>query len=498
MSVPAAIAVLCCALTFQLSQPLWDALPLLSLFQFPWRFLGVLALCLAVAAGGALSIFAELWSPRRFGAPAAIAFSIVVAALFSVNGFGTRDLPLKDGVDRTVNAATVLDDELRDRLGMGTTSGREFLPRSVVIEQFSRIQARGRDVMERLYPEPEWIGGIVLPIQGDLRVLTLNAEPLRATVRVENAGSSPALLGIRQAYFPGWRAWLDGRPAPLGAAPYNAEAQAAAGFLIATIPPGEHTLAVAFGPTRLRAAALLLTFTTVALTAWLVTRRSRRAPVFVATGAATLLITLFTWRGLAPAIGLFAILPLDRGDLVVNVAEAARTGAASLSSPGGPRFGAGNPYADVRFLTIVDRSEPPRGAAGVTTKDWVFLHPPSDVSLEVQLPPIQPDEQIWFQSSLALDPQTWTAPFGDGVRFQLLVGTTTLIDAPINPRAQLLHRRWVPVEADLTPWAGQRVRLTLRTDPRDELSSDWSGWGSPVIYVRHSARTRPLATAPPL
>ncbi len=35
----------------------------------------------------------------------------------------------------------------------------------------------------------------------------------------------------------------------------------------------------------------------------------------------------------------------------------------------------------------------------------------------------------------------------------------------------------------LAEYARQRVRLTLRTDPRDELSFDRAGWGDPVVVV---------------
>jgi hypothetical protein len=67
-----------------------------------------------------------------------------------------------------------------------------------------------------------------------------------------------------------------------------------------------------------------------------------------------------------------------------------------------------------------------------------------------------------------------------------------ILDEVINPRSNAEHRRWVPVTADLTPWAGASVRLTLKTLPRDDLSYDWAGWGNPVVAVaRESARVPP-------
>jgi hypothetical protein len=65
-----------------------------------------------------------------------------------------------------------------------------------------------------------------------------------------------------------------------------------------------------------------------------------------------------------------------------------------------------------------------------------------------------------------------------------------VLDRSINPRARAEHRRWVPVEADLSPWGGQTIRLTLGTTPGDELSYDWAGWANPVVVVRELARVR--------
>jgi hypothetical protein len=44
------------------------------------------------------------------------------------------------------------------------------------------------------------------------------------------------------------------------------------------------------------------------------------------------------------------------------------------------------------------------------------------------------------------------------------------------------------VVADLGPWAGRRVRLTLRTAGRSDPSYAWGGWGEPAV-VRLDALT---------
>ena len=112
----------------------------------------------------------------------------------------------------------------------------------------------------------------------------------------------------------------------------------------------------------------------------------------------------------------------------------------------------------------------------------------------------------------------WEANWGDGVRFlatvtplapgasnahtpstpstpstssTLTMPTTTVVDRDVNPRANRGDRSWVPVEADLSAWGGQTVRLTLQTLPRDDLNYDWAGWGNPVVATRETARERP-------
>jgi len=107
-------------------------------------------------------------------------------------------------------------------------------------------------------------------------------------------------------------------------------------------------------------------------------------------------------------------------------------------------------------------------------------------------------------ASLALNPAIWESETGDGVRFLATVtpvapsessahtSTTmtvvTVVDRDVNPRANRGDRKWVPVEADLSAWGGQTVRLTLQTLPRDDLNYDWAGWGNPVVATRETAR----------
>ncbi|HVG97685.1 MAG TPA: 6-pyruvoyl-tetrahydropterin synthase-related protein, partial [Chloroflexota bacterium] len=284
------VALVCWGMTFTLSAPVWAAVPGLPLLQFPWRLLGPLAVCLAVAVAGSfvpllrrLEAGDAATAPGASGAPGRRAGWLLLGVLtlgIALNGATDRAIPYDDldGAARAVDGTNVVLDERRDPKTVGTTSGREFLPRQVDVPLFSRGAFRYRDVLERLYPEADWLGGRLLALSGDVRFLGWRAEPLRLTALVANDGAAPARVGIRQLDFPGWRAWLDGQPAPVEQAPYVPEQQVSPGFIVLSVPPGEHAIAVAFGPSPRRAAGLAITLGSVVAVATATVRFARRRP----------------------------------------------------------------------------------------------------------------------------------------------------------------------------------------------------------------------------
>src|SRR5262249_6220225 len=214
------------------------------------------------------------------------------------------------------------------------------------------------------------------------------------TVRLANDGDEPASVGVRQLVFPGWRAWLDGRPLPLDVAPYVPEQQASPGFIVLHIPPGEHTVSLAFGPTWPRLAGMGLTLGVLALSglaaAWWAGRSWGPfvgVPMLLAAALLTSGAGYLTWRGLSPLLEPYASLPdplpsqeagvwraPDLADgagglngLVVNLAEAVRQGQASVSSPTGGTLGP-HTFVDVRQLTVTDEDDPLRRAPGTAPR----------------------------------------------------------------------------------------------------------------------------------
>jgi hypothetical protein len=163
-----------------------------------------------------------------------------------------------------------------------------------------------------------------------------------------------------------------------------------------------------------------------------------------------------------------------------------------VAAPGGAALGPGA-FADVRPLAVT-APDRPLGDAGPDARRWLYLHPPAAAEVEVAVPAAG----AYLQAGLALDPQAWDAPLGDGVRFLATVrpldapagaaGAATVVDVVLNPRARGEQRRWVDVVADLGPWAGRRVALRLATEGRADPAYDWAGWGNPAV-VRADALT---------
>jgi hypothetical protein len=73
------------------------------------------------------------------------------------------------------------------------------------------------------------------------------------------------------------------------------------------------------------------------------------------------------------------------------------------------------------------------------------------------------------------------------VEFAIIVDdgreSRVVVQQTLDPYRDVAARDWVPVAVDLSPWAGRRVTLRLRTGKRAGLPGyrDVAGWGDPRI-----------------
>jgi hypothetical protein len=91
-------------------------------------------------------------------------------------------------------------------------------------------------------------------------------EPAR--LRITTAADAPAWLVVTDTWFPGWRARLDGREAPLWRADHA--------FRAVWVPAGSHEVEMRFEPGSVRLGAALSALAGAAVLALLVTRRRER------------------------------------------------------------------------------------------------------------------------------------------------------------------------------------------------------------------------------
>jgi hypothetical protein len=85
------------------------------------------------------------------------------------------------------------------------------------------------------------------PIGRDERAEIVRYEPDQAVVRVQ--AQEPRYLVVSDSYFPGWQAWVDGRPVDIERANYL--------FRAVLIPPGEHLVEWRYQPVSLLVGAVV-------------------------------------------------------------------------------------------------------------------------------------------------------------------------------------------------------------------------------------------------
>ena len=289
------------AMITPLSRPLWDHLPLLPLVQFPWRFLSVQALFAAAATGWGVQALVGR-RPRgavRWGGAGLVAGLLTLAVLLPLR---PERLPIR------------ADEVTRERLllyelftgNIGTTIRYEYLPRTLVPRPYVSEALIEPDAPPR-----------AIPVAGDLQeAAEVVHRPTERRWRVRT-GEGGATVAFPLLAWPGWRAWVDGRPVPT-------QAVEGSGYLALPVPPGEHRVRLALGRTPLRAAAEALSLLTgLVLLAGvgrklLTRKRGRGRPARPTLGPGAIPLAL-----LVPALALLILLeppppPADDADLTMD------------------------------------------------------------------------------------------------------------------------------------------------------------------------------------
>jgi hypothetical protein len=118
--------------------------------------------------------------------------------------------------------------------------------------------------------------------------------------------------------------------------------------------------------------------------------------------------------------------------------------------------------------------------------DWsdvLFMHSGASVSWQVALP----EEPTALSFRAAMDPNSWDWG-GDGGTFVVQIETDTGSPQELYRRHvtnEDSDRRWRNELVSLAEYAGQKVTLTLLTEPgpRMDFTGDWAGWGQLLIVL---------------
>ena len=183
-----------------LGSPFYRAIPLLQFVQFPWRFLSLVALGVAVL--GAVGIGALLqgrservkWAAAAIVQPGAIAFT---------------------------------------RMPRETTSRGEYLPRWVE----EQVKPRGFEDGVR--------------VEGDAVIVAAARRAGRWDLTVDAA--APATITLVDSYYPGWTVRTGGTTLAVGPSERTGHVQF-------EVPAGRHEVAARLAPTRLRTGTRVVSF----------------------------------------------------------------------------------------------------------------------------------------------------------------------------------------------------------------------------------------------
>jgi hypothetical protein len=237
----------------EISLPVWKIIPYLAQLRFPARLLRVGAVFVALAGGASL-----LWLPKRWqnaGLLVGLTAALVAA------------LPLIYPNQKFVNwpNLSALDEINMEETehNWGTTSYDEFNPIwgqnpawDHAVEPEEYVSDPMRIVVNRLDMIRQW---------PDLKVEQIGT----ATVRVTVTSARPVRL--RQFYFPGWTATLDGKPVDI----YPDDDR---GEIAVNVPEGEHLISVTYAGTPIQAVGALVTLASIAICVVLAIKRKRDAP----------------------------------------------------------------------------------------------------------------------------------------------------------------------------------------------------------------------------
>jgi hypothetical protein len=121
------------------------------------------------------------------------------------------------------------------------------------------------------------------------------------------------------------------------------------------------------------------------------------------------------------------------------------------------------------------------------TKPALFTHAASRLIFTDVTVPDNGRLKAW----IAVKEEAWSQEASDGVLFRFGVDDgiyTELLNQLVDPRHNANDRGWLPVDIDLSAYAGQKVKLIFNTNTslpgKDNGVYDFAVWGEPSVVTR--------------
>jgi hypothetical protein len=233
--------------------PVWERLPFLPYAEFPWRLLGIANLSAAFLAGGSLRLWERIGRARHFGFPV-VEVALVVSLLALILAVAVYYYPQRDFLHWD---SCTLKDYIQYEVGtqnLGTTGLAEYLPKWV--EEIPKSSP-----LVGLIREGKPVGKLDLSsVPPGVQVTPLAHSAI--SDRFSFMAPTSFHAQFFTFYFPGWHAYLDGKPISL-------DITSPLGLIAVDIPAGEHELLLRFGETPFRLAMDVLSLAAlVGLAVW--------------------------------------------------------------------------------------------------------------------------------------------------------------------------------------------------------------------------------------
>ena len=237
---------------------IWETIPFLPYFQFPWRFLGAAAALLAILAGAGSASFCNMLCSRSrseqsqtsslrlncraWTAAIFVSFPIILGLPLS------QPPPWPDFGEVNQLRMTLIENTGR---WLGTTSTADYVP--VTVDTIPKREGSVVAPFAQGLP-PDWVNWANLP-EGTV-IDTEVVRPLMTRYIVDTPRDTRFRLFLFD--FPGWQAKVDGQLV-------QTELGRPEGFLVIPVPAGKHVVEVEFGSTPARKVAVVISLLSLAL-----------------------------------------------------------------------------------------------------------------------------------------------------------------------------------------------------------------------------------------